>query len=98
MKYRLTACIGAVLLMMFASIFICEITRDSIVKYDTFHESSHKRAERCVDYFLALGYQVSTCKETDDGYDLVAIDRLGSDVIVSVSDMDDEFNYLVSNL
>jgi len=97
MKYRLAACIGALLLMMF-TIVIIERTRDSIVKYDTFHESSHKRAERCVDYFLALGYQVSTCKETDDGYDLVAIDRLGSDVIVSVSDMDDEFNYLVSNL
>jgi hypothetical protein len=67
------------------------------VSYDTFEGGVTVRASRCVAHFESLGYNIYEAKETDDGYDLIATDRVGQDVIIMVSDNGDKFNYLVEN-
>lgn len=68
------------------------------VGYTTYQGWQNKRATNCVKHFIALGYDVSTCTETDDGYDLISVDAVGQDITIMVSDYDDEFSYTVFNL
>lgn len=84
------------LLIIMIALFSCK-QEERMIAYNTFEGNSTPRAEKCARHFKALGNTIHSVTETDDGYDLLATDNIGQEVIIMVSDYEDEFSYLVVN-